>query len=185
MMTVHWTVWILPTASTLTLLGGTIAVTVGFGQSAELTSTVPTESPSGEGHASDLSASYCTTTIDKAAESRTAWQQETLQRLRNDVDTKIVELEHRRAELEEWIKRREEIIKSANRDLVDIYAKMDPEAAAAQLGEADIQTAVSILSQLTPRAAGSILGIMEPKRAAVLVKAMADIARDHRKANDS
>lgn len=170
---------------TLTLLGGMIAVTAGIGRAAETTSAVPAESSSGEGGASDLSANYCTTTIDKAAESRTAWQQETLQKLRNDVDAKIAELEQKRAELEEWIKRREDIIKSANRDLVDIYAKMDPEAAAAQLGEADIQTAVSILSQLTPRAAGSILGIMEPKRAAVLVKAMADIARDHRKANDS
>lgn len=48
------------------------------------------------------------------------------------------------------------------RRAVEIYAKMDPEAAALQLSEVGRSTAVSILSQLSPRKASAIMTVMEP-----------------------
>jgi flagellar motility protein MotE (MotC chaperone) len=116
---------------------------------------------------------YCLNIRDKAAEARGVWQAETLKSLEARLETKITELEARRLEVQGWVERQEAILKAANAGLVDIYAKMDPDAAAMQLSEVGRTTAVSILSQLSPRNASAIMNVMEPRRAAELVKALA------------
>ena len=57
--------------------------------------------------------------------------------------------------------KREALLNAASDDVVSIYGKMDPEAAAAQLAAMDEPVAVSILHKLNVRAASSILDQME------------------------
>lgn len=120
---------------------------------------------------------YCTAIADKAADARVAWQTRTLNDLQAEVEAKLAALDAKEKDLQAWVQRRDDMLKAANQSLVDIYAKMDPEAAAAQLAAADTATAVSVLHQLKPRNASAILDVMDPAKATMLVKVIADTAR--------
>ena len=95
-----------------------------------------------------------------------------------ETQSKIGELEKKRLEVQGWVETQRAMLLAANQGLVDIYAKMDAEAAAVQLGQIDVRTAVSILRQLKPRDASAILTAMEPGKAALLVKAIAAALQD-------
>ncbi len=123
---------------------------------------------------------FCLDFADKAAEARTAWLAANLDKLRDDVTAKIGELEKKRLEVQGWVETQRAMLLAANQGLVDIYAKMDAEAAAILLGEIDVKTAVSILRQLKPRDASAVLTVMEPAKAAVLVKAIAAALQDQK-----
>ena len=56
----------------------------------------------------------------------------------------------------------------AEDDVVAIYARMDPEAAARQIAALDDRLAAAILAKLKPAAASAILGEMEADRASRL-----------------
>ncbi len=120
---------------------------------------------------------YCGAISDKAADARIAWQTEKLKTLQAQVEAKLVELDTKQKQLQDWVQRRDDMLKAANQSLVDIYAKMDPEAAAAQLTVADPATATSVLHQLKPRNASAILDVMDPLKAAALVKLIAETAK--------
>lgn len=117
---------------------------------------------------------YCANFADRANDARTAWQTENLKKIEAEIDVKLVALEARQSELQQWISKREAMLKAAAKELVDIYAKMDPEAAAKQLAELDTTTATSVIRQLSPRGASAILNVMEAKQAARLAKAIAN-----------
>ena len=121
---------------------------------------------------------YCLNIADKAAEARSAWIAAQMQKLRDEVSAKTVELEKKRIEVQEWVEQQQTMLQSASRALVDIYAKMEPEAAAAQLTRINTRTAVSILRQLKPATASAILDVMEPEKAAALVSAIAAAAQE-------
>lgn len=132
--------------------------------------------------AKSLVDGYCGAIGDKAAEARAAWQTQQLTDLQKRIEEKLVQLETKRNELQSWVEKRDAVLKSANRSLVDIYAKMDPEAAAAQLARAETATAVSVLHQLNPRGASAILDAMDADKAAALVKLLAATAKDDKPA---
>jgi flagellar motility protein MotE (MotC chaperone) len=81
-------------------------------------------------------------------------------------------LDAKRAEYLEWLRKRDEAMKLAEDNVVAIYAKMRPEAAASQLSAMDDAMAAAVLTKLTSRNAGAILNEMEPGRAARLTNAM-------------
>lgn len=142
---------------------------------------VPVPAPAGAAAVSPASApvtDYCANFADKASDARLAWQTENLRKLQDDVTRKISELEVRQAELQAWVDRREAMLKAAGKELVEIYAKMDPEAAAAQLAQLDSRTAVSVLRQLNPRNASAIFAAMDARRATVLARAIAEASAD-------
>ena len=132
----------------------------------------------GDSAATPLAQDYCASISDKAADARTAWQAANLQKLETDVTAKLAELDAKQKELEDWVNKRQQLLKAASQELVDIYAKMDPDAAATQLGKLDIGTATSILRQLPPRGSSAILNVMEAERAALLVSSIAAAAKD-------
>lgn len=137
---------------------------------------LPPASASAEEAGADPNAvikDYCLAIADAAADARIAWQQEELKALEAKVSSKIDELEKKRAELEAWVARHDAMLRSANESLVGIYAKMEPETAAAQIQKIGQATAVSILSQLSARNASAILNEMPPEAAAALVKVLA------------
>jgi flagellar motility protein MotE (MotC chaperone) len=121
---------------------------------------------------------YCANFADAANDARTAWQAANLKILQGELEAKIAELEARQAELQQWIVKRDAMLKKAGKELVDIYAKMDPEAAAQQLAQLDTGTATSVIRQLPPRGASAILNVMEAKQAAKLARAIANATLD-------
>ncbi len=123
------------------------------------------------------SQQYCVNIADQAADARFAWQAKTINELEKEIDKRLAELETKRAEYQEWSKKREEILAKASEHVVSIYAKMRADAAALQLAVLDDEIASAVLVKLNARTASAILNEMEPGRAAQLTKAMVDAAR--------
>lgn len=107
-----------------------------------------------------------------------ALQAATLKDLQAKVTDGLNRLEQEKAALEALIKKREELRTLARKELVEIYAGMDPEAASLQMAQLDVRLASSVLRQLKPRQASAILNEMEPELAAKIAKAVASAARD-------
>ena len=113
-------------------------------------------------------AQYCAGIANAAADARFAWQKEALTALSKDIENLISQLEAKRAEYEEWLKRRQAFLAKADESVTAIYARMRPEAAAQQLTAMDSEAAAAILTRLDARIASAILNEMEPGRAARL-----------------
>jgi len=111
---------------------------------------------------------YCANVAPVAAEARIAWETRRLNELDAQIKQRVAELEKAEAETRDWVSKRETLLNAASDDVVSIYGKMDPEAAATQLAAMDEPIAVSILHKLNVRAASSILDQMEAARAARL-----------------
>jgi len=116
---------------------------------------------------------YCRNIANAAADARYARQVDALAAMKKELDERIAALEKKRAEYEEWVKRREDIIKRADDGVVAIYAQMRPDAAAKQIAIMDEGAAAAILSRLNPRTASAILNEMEAPTAARLTDVMA------------
>jgi flagellar motility protein MotE (MotC chaperone) len=126
-------------------------------------------------------AKYCGNFAPSAAEARVAFQIKRLAEIETEVGKRIAELERREADAREWVQKREALLKSANDDVVAIYAKMDAEAAAAQIAVMDDASAAAILAKLKPGAASAILGAMDADKAARLTSFVAGAAQAEKK----
>ncbi|MGI6246095.1 MAG: MotE family protein [Pseudochelatococcus sp.] len=111
---------------------------------------------------------YCAAIVDAAADARFAWQAKTLEAMRLDIEERAARLEEKRAETEQWLRRRQEFLDNTEARIVSIYARMRPDAAAAQIAAMQDDAAVALLSKIDPRSASAILNEMEPGRAAHL-----------------
>lgn len=120
---------------------------------------------------------FCGNIADAARDRRYAIQADELKKLQGEIDTRIAALERKRAEYEDWMKRREEFLRQAQEDVVKIYRTMKPDAAAERLAELKLDTAAAILMKLEPKRAGTILNEMETKRAAQLTAVMVNVTR--------
>lgn len=116
---------------------------------------------------------FCTNIADAARDQRYLIQKQELETLQKDVDERIKTLETRRAEYEDWLNRRNAFLKSAEAGLVEIYRKMKPDAAAAQLAEINPEIASAIVMKLPPRQSSVILGEMAADKAALLARIIA------------
>lgn len=120
---------------------------------------------------------FCSNIADAARDRRYALQTAELKKLQDDIDQRMKALEAKRAEYEDWLKRREAFLDKAQDAVVEIYAKMKPDAAAERLSEVDANLAAGILMKLDTRKAGVILNEMDRKAAATLTGIMAAVAR--------
>jgi flagellar motility protein MotE (MotC chaperone) len=141
----------------LTLVGRIVA---GSGAAAE--ETAMAAPMSGD------AARFCANIGDAANDARVAWEARTLKELKSEVEEKTAALEAKRAELADLVKKRDAFREMAEKAVVDIYAKMRPDAAAAQLSVVDPETAAAVLAKLKARVAGAILAEMDAPRAATL-----------------
>ncbi len=116
---------------------------------------------------------YCVNIRDVAADARYAWQKSTLEALDKRLAERIAALEEKRAEYETWLKKREDFLATARDDIVAIYSKMKPEAAAGQLTALDDGMAAAVLARLNTRASSAILNEMDPARASQLATTLA------------
>lgn len=119
--------------------------------------------------APDIDASrFCANAAPSIAEARIAWQAKQLSDLDAQVKQRLADLEKAEASVQDWVAKRDAMLKAASDDLVAIYARMQPETAAVQIAAMDDQMAAAILGKLKAGAAGAILNEMEAERASKL-----------------
>jgi flagellar motility protein MotE (MotC chaperone) len=111
---------------------------------------------------------FCANAAPSIAEARIAWETKQLSDLDGQVKQRLADLAKAEVSIKEWVARKDAALKSASDDLVAIYAKMTPEAAATQIAAMDDQMAAAILGKLKAGAAGAILNEMEAERASKL-----------------
>ena len=120
---------------------------------------------------------FCSNIVDAARDRRYALQAKELEKLKLDIDERIKALEAKRLEYEEWLKRRDDFLAKAEDNVVKIYAKMKPDAAAERLAEVRVELAAGILMKLDARQASTILNEMDSKAAATITGVMASATR--------
>ena len=123
-----------------------------------------------------LAREYCLNIADAAADARLAWQKKTLADLEQEIAKRVELLEAKTAEYQKWLARRDEFSKKAQENVVTIYSRMKPDAAAAQLVAMDEEMAAAVLTKLDPRNASAILNEMEATQAARLTATIGSAA---------
>jgi flagellar motility protein MotE (MotC chaperone) len=132
--------------------------------------------------AAEIEASrFCANVAPSIAEARIAWETKRLSELDAQVKQRLADLEKAEASVQQWVAKRDTILKAASDNLVAIYAKMQPETAAAQIAAMDDQMAAAILGKLKPSAAGAILDEMEAERASRLAAFLSAAAGEAKK----
>ena len=134
-----------------------------------------------EADAGDGVQQYCSNIANFAADARIAWQMKRLSELDAEIKQKIGELEAKETESKQWIDKRAEMMKKADEGVIAIYAKMRPEAAAAQMAIMEDATAAALLARLNPRVASSILNEMDAGKAAKLTDLISGSAGERKK----
>ena len=123
----------------------------------------------------DNASQYCRNIANPAADARYARQVDSLTALEKEIDDRIARLEAKRAEYEEWVKKREEMMSKADEAVVAIYSQMRPDAASQQIAAMEEAAAAAILAKLSPRIASAILNEMDAATAARLTNVMAGL----------
>ena len=146
------------------LAAAALFASAGGAFAAETATAPPVDAPPSD------AAKFCANIVDAAGDARFAWEAKTLKDLKAEIETATADLEKKRVELQDSLTRRDAFQKLAEQSVVDIYAKMRPEAAAAQLGALDERTAAAVLIKLNSRAASAILAEMDVPRAVSLAQ---------------
>lgn len=164
-------------AATIAATLAALAATVVTAEDAKPTTSAAVDTKAGPLPAAepslDNAALYCRNIANAAADARYRRQVNALAALEKELDERIATLEKKRAEYEDWVKRREEFMSKADESVVAIYSQMRPDAAAQQIAMMDPEAAAAILSKVTPRTASAILNEMEAETAAFLTNVMA------------
>ncbi|NJO22893.1 MAG: MotE family protein [Sphingomonadales bacterium] len=125
---------------------------------------------------------YCVNIASAAADARFNWQKKTIGDMERELDERIAKLDAKVAEYQQWLTRRDDYARKAQEQLVGIFARMRPDAAAAQLAAADEETSAAVLSKLDTRVSSGILAEMDPNQAARLTAIMLGAGRTDKSA---
>jgi len=163
-------------------IGATVLVCLLAGSAAAQNDGKPKPAAPQPDKSADAGVSrYCANVAPVAAEARIAWETRRLNELDAQIKQRVAELEKAEAETRDWVSKRDALLNSASDDVVAIYGKMEPEAAAAQIAAMDESVAVSILHKLKVGAASAILDQMEAARAARLTSLILAVASPEKK----
>eukprot|EP01037_Dinobryon_pediforme_P007300 gene7300-7371_t len=102
-------------------------------------------------------ASYCQNLIPVMANAKAAAEMAQLKSLRTEIARRMAELDVKKTEVENLVKKRDAFTQLADEAKIAIYLKMKPDAAAAQLAAMDETVGAAIISKLPPRTASVIL----------------------------
>jgi flagellar motility protein MotE (MotC chaperone) len=119
---------------------------------------------------------FCANIADRARDARYVLQKKAIDDARKQIKVQRADLKAREEAFDALQKKRESEISIAQQGLVDIYAKMKPDAAAAQLELIGVETASAILHQLSVRSASTILNQMDAQTAAKISARLASAA---------
>lgn len=122
-------------------------------------------------------ALFCSNVADPAVDSRLAWQLKELEKAESQLRERIAEVEAKRAEYEKWMALRDDFLKKAEAQVVEIYSRMKPDAAATQIAGMADETAAAVLAKLSPRSSSAIFNEMETARAAHLADLLGGMRR--------
>lgn len=122
-------------------------------------------------------ALFCSNVADPAVDARLAWQIKELERAETQLRERIAEVEAKRAEYEKWMVLRDDFLKKAEAQVVEIYSKMKPDAAATQIAGMSDETAAAVLAKLSPRSSSAIFNEMDTARAAHLADVLGGMRR--------
>ncbi|MEM7694965.1 MAG: MotE family protein [Pseudomonadota bacterium] len=131
----------------------------------------------------DTALQYCTNLTDAAADARFARKAARLEALEMAVEERLVALEQKRAEYQDWLQRREAFLERAQDGLVSIYRTMAPDAASEQLAAMDEITAAAIVAKLPSRAASAVMNEMATDKAARIATIMSGMGRENDRVN--
>jgi len=131
------------------------------------------QAPAGDIISQDEIKQFCTNIADPARDQRYLLQKQELEKLRADIDARMAEMDKRKTEYQDWLKRRDDFLKQAEAGLTEIYKKMKPDAAALQLQDMRIEVASAVIMRLGPRQSSLILNEMDPQKAAVIANIIA------------
>jgi flagellar motility protein MotE (MotC chaperone) len=120
---------------------------------------------------------YCENIADQALDARFIAQKAELARLEGELAKRTAQLEAKKAEYQEWLKRRDEFINKVEDSLVKLYTKIKPDAAAPQLSAMEEDAAAALLMRLSAKTSGAILDQMEAGKAAKLVSIVMGAAK--------
>ena len=162
----------LPGLSAAILIAGAAAI-LGAPSLAQDNRKPELELHKAEAEANDSVQQYCSNVANFATDARIAWQTKRLGELEAQMKQRIAELEAKTADAKAWVDKRSDLMQKAEDGVVAIYAKMEPEAAAAQMAIMEEPTAAALLGKLEPKAASAILDEMEPGKAAKLTEILA------------
>lgn len=164
--------------------GGLKAALVAIGLAGMLFANGPARTAAAEGETAAVPAGggteverFCSNIADAARDRRYAMQKQDLEKLKVEIDERMKALDAKRAEYEGWLKRRDDFLAKAEDNVVKIYAKMKPDAAAERLADVKLELAAGILMKLNPKQASTILNEMDPKAAATITGVMAAATR--------
>ncbi len=132
----------------------------------------PAQTPDKTRPVNDVQQQFCLNNAISANDAKLAWQAARLSELEVKLKQRIAELEAKRADYVEWVRKRDEAMSKAADNVVAIYARIKPDAAALQIAAMDDAMAAALLAKLNTRSASTILNEMEPGRAARLTNAM-------------
>lgn len=119
---------------------------------------------------------FCGNIADAARDQRYLLQKKELEELQAGVDERIRQLEERTVKYRDWLKKREDFMRVADTQLVEIYKNMAADSAAKQLEVIKPGIAAAIVMKLSPRLASQILNEMDTKKAAALASILAAAA---------
>ena len=122
-------------------------------------------------------ALFCSNVADPAVDARLAWQLKELEKAENQLRERIAEVEAKRAEYEKWMALRDDFLKKAEAQVVEIYSRMKPDAAATQIAGMADETAAAVLAKLSPRSSSAIFNEMDTARAAHLADLLGGMRR--------
>jgi flagellar motility protein MotE (MotC chaperone) len=122
-------------------------------------------------------ALFCSNVSDPAVDARLAWQLKELEKAESLLRERIAEVEAKRVEYEKWMALRDDFLKKAEAQVVEIYSRMKPDAAATQIAGMADETAAAVLAKLSPRSSSAIFNEMETGRAAHLADLLGGMRR--------
>jgi flagellar motility protein MotE (MotC chaperone) len=111
---------------------------------------------------------YCSNILDATSAAQIAQQTRILEKAKKEVDDRVALLSAKAEVLKGWMKLREDFAAHATDSLVQIYARMKPDSAAAQLAAMDEMTSAAIISKLSPKVSSPIMAEMDVAKAARL-----------------
>jgi flagellar motility protein MotE (MotC chaperone) len=118
---------------------------------------------------------YCANIANTAAAAELAIREQQLRELEQQMRQRLEQLDQRRVEVQQAIERYEAVVRKAGETVANVYSRMNPDAAAAQIAGLDDEVAAALLLRLKPQNSSAILNEMEPPRAAAVAKKLADL----------
>ena len=159
-----------PSSSTLLAIAFAAATTLGATQTQAASKPAASKAQLGGG-------AFCETIKDVAREKRYALKTKELNVLKAAIEERIEALAKKRSEFEEWRAKRDSFSQKAQDHLVEVYAKMRPDAAASRLQVLDKVLAAAILMKLPASKASVIFNEMKVEDAADITQIIAASGR--------